>query len=150
MDEPTDTMDGSIGGMSLNEEIALIWPMLREKGLPYPPKAYALVQRGLRHAVQQMFDEGGVERMEGDRHISGQELCFGIRDMAMDEFGPLAKTVLNSWGVYHTEDFGEMVAAMVETGLLRMSERDSMDDFAGVYDFDEAFGCDLDAAGSVH
>ena len=52
----------------------------------------------------------------------------------------LAKTVLHSWGVRRTEDFGRIVFALVETGILRKSEEDSLGDFMGVFDFDEAFG----------
>ena len=132
----------------MSNEIALIWPLLKDKGLPYPPRAYVLVQEGLRHTVEQVFD-GDDARLDGDRHVSGQELCIGIRDVAIDQFGPLARTVLGAWGVHRTEDFGRMVEAMVEAGVLRMSEQDTMDDFESVYDFGEAFACELDALGTA-
>jgi uncharacterized repeat protein (TIGR04138 family) len=73
------------------------------------------------------------------RHVSGQELCLGLRSLAVEKYGLLARTVLRGWGVSTTEDFGKIVYAMVDTGLLRTSERDSLDDFRGVYEFDEAF-----------
>ena len=72
-------------------------------------------------------------------HVSGQQLCMGLRSLAMEKYGLLAPTVLRGWGVRSTEDFGKIVYAMVDAGLLRTSENDSMDDFRGVYDFDEAF-----------
>lgn len=127
----------------MSHEVAMVWPMLKELRLPYPPAAYELVQEGLRHTVASVFDQD-AERLSGDRHVSGQELCLGIRDVAVSSFGPLAKTVLNSWHVHGTDDFGAMVGALVEAGLFRMSENDSLDDFESVYDFDEAFGSDLD------
>jgi uncharacterized repeat protein (TIGR04138 family) len=39
-----------------------------------------------------------------------------------------------------TDDFGVIVYAMIDRSELRSCERDSIDDFAGVFDFDEAFG----------
>jgi uncharacterized repeat protein (TIGR04138 family) len=52
----------------------------------------------------------------------------------------LAKTVLAQWGVRRTEDFGKIVFAMIDAGLMRGSDTDTPEDFRGVYDFDEAFG----------
>ncbi|MEQ8845358.1 MAG: hypothetical protein RIB58_10945 [Phycisphaerales bacterium] len=89
-------------------------------------------------SVEQLsLDEDGAEAV--GRHVSGQELCLGLRSLAVEKYGLLARTVLRGWGVGSTEDFGRIVYAMVEAGLLRTSERDSLDDFRGVYDFDEAF-----------
>ncbi|MEM9082267.1 MAG: Minf_1886 family protein [Planctomycetota bacterium] len=127
----------------MGNEIALIWPMLRDKNLPYPPRAYSVVQLGLRRAVEQVYDVDEA-RLMGDRHVTGQDLCLGIRDVAIEQFGPLAKAVLESWNISQTSDFGNMVEALVEAGLFRMSDRDSFEDFCDVYDFDEAFGCELD------
>jgi uncharacterized repeat protein (TIGR04138 family) len=73
------------------------------------------------------------------RHISGEELCDGIRRLAISRFGPMAKEVLNFWGVRATEDFGNIVFNLVDAGLLLKTENDQIDDFHDVYDFDEAF-----------
>lgn len=51
----------------------------------------------------------------------------------------LAKTVLNHWGLRTTEDFGKIVFALVEAGLMRKTDEDTLEDFQGVYDFDEEF-----------
>lgn len=83
-------------------------------------------------------DEQPVGHPVGN-HVSGQQLCLGLRSLAVEKYGLLARTVLNGWGVKSTEDFGKIVYAMVDAGLLRTSENDSMDDFRGVYEFDEAF-----------
>jgi len=89
------------------------------------------------------FEDGSESSMMG-HHVSGQELCLGLRSLAVEKYGLLARTVLHGWGVRGTEDFGRIVYAMVDAGLLRTSENDSMDDFRGVYDFDEAFDEPLD------
>ena len=73
------------------------------------------------------------------RHVTGQELLDGIRRFALEQFGPMAVTVLEEWGVRRCEDFGDMVFNMVEARLLAKTEQDSRDDFRGGYDFHEAF-----------
>ena len=72
-------------------------------------------------------------------HITARELLDGIRQYGLSQYGPMAKTVLNEWGVFTCEDFGEMVFILVEHGLLRKKESDKKDDFKGGYDFAEAF-----------
>jgi uncharacterized repeat protein (TIGR04138 family) len=73
------------------------------------------------------------------RHISGQELLDGIRRYALQQFGPMAITVLEDWGVKRCADFGEIVFNMVDSGLLAKTEKDSREDFQNGYDFAEAF-----------
>jgi len=73
------------------------------------------------------------------RHMTGPELLEGIRSYALQEFGPLALTVLNSWGVKNTLDFGEIVFNLVETGKLGKTDEDKKEDFANGYDFQEVF-----------
>ena len=73
------------------------------------------------------------------RHISGQELLSGIRVYALNQYGPMALTLLEEWGVKRCEDFGEIVFALVEGGALSKTETDSRADFQGGYDFADAF-----------
>ena len=73
------------------------------------------------------------------RHVSGQELLDGIRQFALNQFGPMAVTVLAEWGVHNCRDFGEIVFNMVEIGLLAKTEKDSRDDFQNGYNFTDAF-----------
>lgn len=73
------------------------------------------------------------------RHVTGGELLEGIRQFALKDFGPMAKTVLNSWGVQRCEDFGELVFNLVNKGVLGKTEEDRKEDFAGGYDFEAAF-----------
>jgi len=96
----------------------------------YTAGAYTFVRDGLDYTVR---------RLEKPRHVSGQELLEGIREFAIEEFGPMAKTILNGWGIERTEDIGEIVFNMIETGLLGKTESDSRADFADGYDFNEAF-----------
>ena len=80
-----------------------------------------------------------MSSLPGPRHITGREFCDGIRRYAIDQFGPLARTVLEYWGIKETLDFGKIVFALVEIGLMRKTDEDSLDDFKNVYEFKEAF-----------
>jgi len=73
------------------------------------------------------------------RHVTGGELLDGIRKYALQEFGPITKTVLNRWGIERCEDFGEIVFIMVEKGVLGKTDEDRQEDFTGGYDFETAF-----------
>ena len=98
-------------------------------------EAYIFLREALDHTQKTIVKEN-----RGDlRHVSGQELLSGIREYALNQFGPMAMTVLEEWGVRHCRDFGEIVFNMVDAGLLAKTERDSREDFREGYDFDEAF-----------
>jgi uncharacterized repeat protein (TIGR04138 family) len=73
------------------------------------------------------------------RHVTGQELLDGLRQYALQQYGPMTVTVFEEWGVTNCKDFGELVFNMVESGLLAKTDRDSRDDFQDGYDFTEAF-----------
>ena len=96
----------------------------------YKFEAYSFVMAALHHAVS---------KLPKARHITGRELLEGIRDYALEQFGPMARTVLNYWGIHATEDFGKIVFALVEVGILRKQPEDKIEDFYHVYDFKEVF-----------
>mgnify|MGYP001177769162 CR=1 FL=1 len=76
---------------------------------------------------------------EPPKHVSGQELCEAARIYASQQYGYLAKAVLNNWGIYSTGDFGEIVYNLIRIGLMRKTKDDRREDFDNVYDFEEAF-----------
>lgn len=103
----------------------------------YPIDAFHFVRRGLDYTVHQIH--ANPEKLpEEQRHVSGRQLSYGLRDFALDQYGLLAKTVLSRWRIQRTSDFGRVVFAMVEGGLMQATERDSVRDFDGVYDLSEA------------
>jgi len=63
-------------------------------------------------------------------HVTGQELLEGIRQYALQQYGPMTVTVFEEWGVNHCRDFGEIVFNMVESGLLQKTETDTRNDFS--------------------
>lgn len=94
-----------------------------------------------REAPSEPLPGGGPEPKENPvgRHITGQELCEAIRQYALRQYGYMAKTVLNSWGVYTTRDFGEIVFNLIRIGQMRKTPQDRIEDFDNVYDFQTVF-----------
>jgi uncharacterized repeat protein (TIGR04138 family) len=106
----------------------------------YAYEAYEFLFAALAHTQRAL---GRVPPPEGpapeqDYHVSGPELLEGVRDLALREFGLMARTVFKMWGINRTDDFGELVFNLVEAGLMSKTEEDSRKDFHAVYDLDEA------------
>jgi uncharacterized repeat protein (TIGR04138 family) len=81
---------------------------------------------------------GGVATLES-RHVTGRSLCHGLRELALQKWGLMASSVLASWNVYCTRDFGELVFDLVARDQLQKRETDRIEDFDAVFDFSEAF-----------
>ena len=101
-------------------------------------KAYTFVRQALDHTVKELKRKS-PERTGKSQHVSGAELLQGIRIYALDQFGPLTKTVLNTWGIRRCADFGDIVFNLIEYNVFSRTENDRREDFADLYDFDEAF-----------
>jgi len=101
----------------------------------YAPEAYEFVCEALAFTMQMLNKPASGP----GRHVTGQELLEGIRRYAVQNYGPLARRVLAAWGVQRTEDFGEIVFHLVDEGVLGKAPQDRKEDFAGGYDFEEAF-----------
>ena len=125
----------------------------------FRPDAYRFVFEALRYGQEELglgqasvvgdsrignsaIDESGAD--EEIRHVTGQQLCEAIRRYALQQYGPLAKNVLNHWGVQSTGDFGDIVFNLINIGQMKKTESDRREDFDDVFDFDEglqeAFG----------
>jgi len=111
-----------------------------QKDTRYQRDAYLFVREALDH-TQKLVQKAGREdkKQHVRQHVSGQELLEGIRACALEQYGPMALTLLREWGVQRCEDFGEIVFNLVESHLLGKTENDTREDFKGGYDFDEAF-----------
>jgi uncharacterized repeat protein (TIGR04138 family) len=81
-------------------------------------------------------------RLTERRHITGRELAEACRDLALQRYGLLARMVLEHWGIASTADFGNIVFTLVDLGLLLSQPTDTRDDFADVFDFQDAFDRD--------
>lgn len=117
-----------MNGMMLDDHIL---ERLHQRHPEFHDHAYLFVLAALHYVI---------ERLPEPRHISGAELAGGVRDLALDRFGAMARSVLEHWGIHATADVGRIVFALVEAGVLIKQDEDSLADFEGVFDFDQAFG----------
>jgi len=115
---------------------AILDNIMRANGLT-PSGLAELYRTGeLNPAIRGLVEDiGGPESI--DRHISGKDLCRTLRRLSVERWGLLARTVLSSWNITRTLDFGNIVFEMVEKGRLAKRPEDSLDDFDGVYSFDD-------------
>jgi uncharacterized repeat protein (TIGR04138 family) len=118
----------------------------------YKVEAYQFVGAGLEHA-QEVLGLGRTgprprprrKSREGKpdtrpvRHVSGQELCLALKDLAQKQYGYMARLVLATWGIRATSDFGEIVYNLIKIGKMSKSDTDRREDFDDVYDFEQAF-----------
>ncbi|MDZ4405498.1 Minf_1886 family protein [Prosthecobacter sp.] len=100
----------------------------------YHPAAYELVRDALHIAAKKFRDENA-----DDQHVSGQELLAGFRDHVLAEYGPMSAILLNQWGLQRGEDVGNIVYNLITVGYFGKNDGDSLEDFAGGYDFATAF-----------
>lgn len=107
-----------------------IMDRLRREYPAYHDTAYLFILAGLQYTIAHLKEA---------RHIAGRELAEGCRDLAIERYGPMARSVLEYWGLRCTRDFGQIVFALVECGVLVKQDEDSVADFDGVFCFAEAF-----------
>ena len=118
----------------------------------YAYEAYEFVFAALSHTQKLLgrvpADEGSIPGTQ--YHVSGRELVHGVRELALREFGLMARIVLHMWGINRTADFGDIVFNLVEENLMSKSDQDSRADFHDVFDLDQAlvqeFHIELDEA----
>jgi len=101
----------------------------------YKREAYRFVQEALDFTMRKRGKRG---------HVSGRELALGVRDLAKERFGLMARTVLNQWGIKASADVGELVFTMIEEELMVKQETDTRTDFENVFDFEKAFDDDFE------
>jgi uncharacterized repeat protein (TIGR04138 family) len=109
----------------------------------YAYEAYEFTFQALHHAQKLLGKEPpedvrDVSAVEAHYHVSGPELLEGVRDLALREFGRMARTVFRLWGIHGTGDFGEIVFALIDAGLMSKTTEDRREDFQNVYDLDAA------------
>ncbi len=115
---------------------------LLEQDKRYKLDAYQFVREALAYAQDVMnmpAQKGGEGGSNVERHITGQQLCEAIRQYAVQQYGFLAKAVLNSWGIHNTGDFGEIVYNLIRIKQMKKSKTDRREDFDDVYPFEGAF-----------
>jgi uncharacterized repeat protein (TIGR04138 family) len=122
---------------------------LLEEDQRYPLEAYIFIFEAL-HYAQNVLELGAdspgeplppsadEEEREVQHHVTGQQLCEAVRQFALEQYGYMAKLVLNNWGLRSTGDFGEIVFNLIRIGKMRKTPQDRREDFDDVYEFDDA------------
>ena len=107
----------------------------------YPLEAVVFVREGLSYTVEKCRSSSlhPKEESASHRHISGSQLCEGLRELAQKRWGLMARQVLKHWNITSTSDFGAIVFLLVNNGWMQKQPHDSIEDFDSVYDFVEAF-----------
>ena len=96
----------------------------------FDEQAYLFILAALEHSQT---------RLDARRHITGAELAYACRDLALERYGLMARMVLEYWGVTSTADLGDVVFTLVDLGFLLSQPQDTREEFLGVYDFGSAF-----------
>ena len=101
----------------------------------YHPEAYLF----LRDSLEAVLKRRKKTAKEAGGHVAAAELLEGFRVHALGEFGPMAMTVLDYWGVRCSEDIGQMVFNLVQAEVFGKTDEDTLESFAGGFDFFSAF-----------
>lgn len=110
------------------EEQARYEAVVRADGR-YPLEAYEFLHEGLVRAVAEVHGE-----KEPPTHVTGQQLCHALRELALERWGMLARAVLERWNIRGTIDFGNMVYLLIGHKYMAKTDTDSLDDFDNVFD----------------
>jgi uncharacterized repeat protein (TIGR04138 family) len=103
----------------------------------YPVPAYEFVQQGLAYTVSRVYGTGTKPGIQ--KHVTGQQLCQGLRELAARQWGFLAQLVLQRWNITSTLDFGRIVFSLARHKAMATTPQDTIEDFRNVYDFAKAF-----------
>ncbi len=123
-------------GSMTNQDIDSKFRALARNERRFRPGAYHFILDSLDYVSQYL----GKNRKSGlSRHVSVEEFLEGIREYALDEYGPLARVVLEYLGIYSTEDIGDLVFQLVELGYLNRQDTEQKEDFSNGFDFKEVF-----------
>jgi uncharacterized repeat protein (TIGR04138 family) len=116
--------------IQFEESIAAI--LKREKR--YDVQAYFFLKDALDFTLKRVSEE----YPESSRHVSGKELLEGFRDCALEQFGPMAATLMEEWGIEECRDVGNMVFRLIEEQIFGKQESDKPEDFEGLFDLNSS------------
>jgi uncharacterized repeat protein (TIGR04138 family) len=103
----------------------------------YPFEAYEFLYAALGYVQHERVKQGLIKE-ETDKHLTGQQLAEGYKDLAVQEFGMLAPTVFQAWNIRQTADIGQMVYNLININMMSKTENDRLEDFSNVYEIPKA------------
>ncbi|MBN1869735.1 MAG: hypothetical protein JW847_04065 [Candidatus Omnitrophica bacterium] len=114
----------------MNRKFEIILENIYEKDCRYREDAYVFVMEALAYTQK---------KFKRPKHVRGEEMLQGMRELLLDKFGPMTMSVLRHWGIKNTEDFGNIVFNLVENQVLSKTEDDNIEEFRNGYNFEEVF-----------
>ena len=102
----------------------------------YAAGAYVFVRMALDYTVKNSSVANPGKKAS---HVSAAQLLEGVREFALETFGPMSAVLFEEWGVKSTADIGEIVFNMIKVGEMSKTDEDRLEDFSGGYDFHDAF-----------
>ena len=114
----------------MNNELETIIEDIYERDVRYKEDAYIFVMEALAYTQK---------KYKCVKHVKGEEMLKGMRELLLSKYGPMTLTVLKHWGITNTEDFGNIVFNLVENRVLSKTEDDNIEEFKDGYDFGEVF-----------
>lgn len=100
----------------------------------YHPYAYLFLKEVLDFTLRRVAAKADGK----SRHVSGPELLEGFRDHALEQFGPMATTLMAEWGIRQCADVGNMVFNLIDEQVFGRQDSDRREDFVGNFDLDDA------------
>lgn len=94
-----------------------------EKHPEYAPDAYGFMRSALDSASRRFGKTSDAP------HLSAEELYLGFCAAALEEYGPLAKAVMEHWNVQNSTDVGAIVYNLIEAGVFAKQESDTQEQF---------------------
>jgi uncharacterized repeat protein (TIGR04138 family) len=98
----------------------------------FDPHAYFFLKDALDFTLKRISESNGGQA----RHVSGPELLEGCRDYALEQFGPMASTLMTEWSIRKCQDVGDMVFNLIEEQVFGKQDSDKKEDFSEVFDFE--------------
>ena len=114
----------------MNEQFDSVIEKIFIKDPRYKEESYEFVMEALAYTQK---------KYKREKHVSGEEILEGIKELLIKQFGPMTLAVLEHWGVEKTEDFGNIIFNLVQNKILNKTEEDDISVFKNGYDFTEVF-----------
>ncbi|HBR15577.1 MAG TPA: hypothetical protein DD723_08590 [Candidatus Omnitrophica bacterium] len=116
--------------LCMEQEFDTIVENIFEKDGRYRMDAYAFVMDALLYTQK---------KFKCVKHVTGDEILEGMKELLLNKFGPMTMSVLRHWGIKSTEDFGNIIFNLVDSNVLSKTAEDDIDKFRNAYDFEEVF-----------
>ena len=106
---------------------------ITERDNRFDTDAYYFLKEALDYTAQE------VSLKADSRHVSAEQLLYGFKELALKEFGPMAATLFNEWGIKSCANVGDIVFLLIQEGVFGKQDNDSPEDFVEIYSFESAF-----------